>query len=80
MTESNIGDDLHSAVTMANIATLLLEDNLGGPDQSTVTGRPHTYYLSKDRVEAIMFASIETFNLIRKVQDRLDPASGRKER
>jgi hypothetical protein len=67
----NLENDLCNAVHMAYIAGRLVETNLTNKrTQEKLTGRPNTYYIGDEEVDAMLHAIYETHNQIRALRDR----------
>jgi hypothetical protein len=70
-TKSDIEHDLSSAVHMVHIALTMLEKALGDrAAQESVTGRPDTYHVNAEDVDALLRALYETRNQVRAARDR----------
>jgi len=62
-TKSDMEHDLSSAVHMVHIALTMLEKALGDrAAQESVTGRPDTYHVNAEDVDALLRALYETRN------------------
>jgi coenzyme F420-reducing hydrogenase alpha subunit len=68
-TKSDLENDLSSAVHMAHVAVTLVEKALREA-QENATGRPDTYHVNANDVEALVRALFETRNQIRAARDR----------
>jgi hypothetical protein len=69
-TKSELEHDLSSAVHMAHVAVTLVEKALRAA-QENATGRPDTYHVNANDVEALVQALFETRDQIRAARDRL---------
>jgi hypothetical protein len=69
-TKSELEHDLSSAVHMAHVAVTLVEKALTAA-QENATGRPDTYHVNANDVEALVQALFETRDQIRAARDRL---------
>jgi hypothetical protein len=68
-TKSDIEHDLSSAVHMVHIAVTMVEKALRAAQES-VTGRPDTYHVNAEDVDALLRALYETRNQVRAARDR----------
>jgi hypothetical protein len=68
-TTSDIEHDLSSAVHMVHIAVTMVEKALRAAQES-VTGRPDTYHVNAEDVDALLRALYETRNQVRAARDR----------
>jgi hypothetical protein len=61
----DLESDLHDAVNMAFIAADLLENAFGDKNNHReITGKPNTYHLGDEQLEAMLFAVYETHDKI----------------
>ena len=68
-------DDFLKAVTMAHIAASLLEDHFGDKaSQKALTGKPNTYFVGEEDLNAMLFAVYEVQNAIKDLRDKVSAA------
>jgi hypothetical protein len=67
----DLESDLFDAVNMAHIASSLIEDALGDDKvHLDLTGRPATYYIPPDSLNAMVLAIYEVESRVRRLRDQ----------
>jgi hypothetical protein len=70
--EIDLESDLHAACNMAHITAELLEDLFGNKDShlQLTGGRPDTYFIGSDDVNAMLFAACDLHSRLKELREK----------